>query len=123
MNGSLVYYNLHGRSFFPDGFLSRRFLVEPFFIQNSGRTWSWSDKKKSLTLVRDFRFLKGKGFYPSTTLYLVPFNVIFLMLSIVKLCGLCLFSWGCLLVSDFLTSKERNNSRSILLPSNSYSVE
>lgn len=83
----------------------------------------WSDKKKSLTFVRDFRFSKERGCYPSTTLYLVPFKVIFLMLSIVKLCGLCLFSWGCLLVSDFLTSKERNNSRSILLPSNSYSVE
>ena len=24
----------------------------------------WSDKKKSLTLVRDFRFLKGKGLLP-----------------------------------------------------------
>jgi hypothetical protein len=50
--------------------------------------------------------LKVKRDYPSTTLYLVPNKLIFRMLSMVKDCGFTLLSWGCLELSDFLTSKD-----------------
>ena len=113
---------LWSRSFFSDGFGSEGSWSSRSLFWR-GRRWSVVGQKKIPYSRKGLSVFKGKGFYPSTTLYLVPFNVIFLMLSIVKLCGLCLFSWGCLLVSDFLTSKERNNSRSMFLPSNSYSVE
>ena len=101
----------------------RKFLVGPFIIFHGTEMVCGRDKKKSPTLVRDIWFPKERGCYPSITLYFVPFKVIFLMLSIVKLCTWCLLSWGCLLVSDFLTSKDLNISRSMFLPSNSYSVE
>jgi hypothetical protein len=75
-------------------------------LSRRGRRWSCMTKKNPLTFVKGLLVFKGEGFYPSTTLYLVPNKLIFLMLSMVKDCGFTLLSWGCLELSDFLTSKD-----------------
>lgn len=96
-----------GRSFFPDGFLSPCMtMVGAVHYSDGTEMVCGRYKKNPLTFVKGLSVFKGEGFYPSTTLYLVPNKLIFLMLSMVKDCGFTLLSWGCLELSDFLTSKD-----------------